>query len=146
MKSIETNVGIVHSFIESFWNAGNMEMVEHMLTEDYVDHAYIPGNREGLLNTAQVLHTAFPDQRSDVKQMIAQDDRVVVRLTMRGTHQGTFRGTEATHNPIEVNLYREYRLVDGKIAEHWALFDTAALLRQIGAELNEHNACKIKKD
>jgi predicted ester cyclase len=64
---------------------------------------------------------------------------------MSGTHQGNFRGTEATQNPIDVNLYREFRLIDGKISEHWALFDTASLFRQIGAELHEQPACQIKR-
>ncbi|MNV73979.1 SnoaL-like polyketide cyclase [compost metagenome] len=97
------------------------------------------------MNMAHLLHTAFPDQNSTVESIIGQGTLVVVRLRMTGTHLGVFRGTEASHNRVDVRLYREYRLEDGKIAEHWALFDTASLFRQIGAELNQQPACQIKK-
>ncbi|WP_027086909.1 ester cyclase [Cohnella panacarvi] len=141
--SMEDNVSIVRQFIQRFWNEGDLGCTERFLTEDYVDHAYIPGNVAGLKLTAGSLHAAFPDQSSVEESIIAQGDRVVVRLKLEGTHRGNFRGTEATQNRINVKVYREFRLANGRIAEHWALLDTAALLRQIGAELNEHPACRI---
>lgn len=141
--SVEQNIDLVRTFIQKFWNEGNLNCTEQYLTEDYVDHAYVPNNVDGLVNTASILHTAFPDQVSTVESIVAQDDRVVVRLRMTGTHEGVFRGTEASHQRIDVNLYREYRLEKGRIAEHWALFDTASLLRQIGAELHQQPVCKI---
>ncbi|WP_217593472.1 ester cyclase [Cohnella sp. GbtcB17] len=130
-------------FIERFWNEGDTASISLYLTDDYVDHAYEPGHMEGLLAMAERLRTAFPDQRSTVESVTTEGDRVVVRLRMKGTHLGTFRGKAATGLPIDAKLYREYRVADGRIAEHWALFDTATLLRQIGAELNEQPACRI---
>ncbi|MFE5319943.1 ester cyclase [Paenibacillus sp. NPDC056579] len=140
----ETNMETVRSFIQAFWNEGNLACTDQYITEDYEDHAYVPNNVIGLKETARVLHTAFPDQCSAVESIVAQGDRVVVRLAMTGTHLGLFRGTEATGNRVDVKVYREYRLVNGKIAEHWALFDTVSLLRQIGAELHQQPACRIK--
>jgi predicted ester cyclase len=55
----------------------------------------------------------------------------MVRLRLTGTHNGTFRTKDATGNKIDVRAVRWFRMVDGKIAEHWALLDTLALLRQI---------------
>ncbi|SFB55475.1 conserved hypothetical protein, steroid delta-isomerase-related [Cohnella sp. OV330] len=130
-------------FIERFWNAGDCSCISQCLTDDYLDHAYEPGNAEGLLAMAERLRTAFPDQRSTVESVTSEGDRVVVRLRMTGTHLGTFRGKAATGQPIDAKLYREYRISHGRIAEHWALFDTAALLRQIGAELSEQPACRV---
>ncbi|WP_246469514.1 ester cyclase [Cohnella nanjingensis] len=141
---MEKNKELVSAFVREFWNEGNLYCLERYLSADYIDHAYVPGNREGLAQMAGILRAAFPDQASAVESMVAQDDRVVVRLRLTGTHEGNFRGTEATFNPVDVKLYREYRIADGKIAEHWALLDTASLLRQIGAELNEQPACRIK--
>ncbi len=141
--SMEDNIRIVRQFIQKFWNEGDLGCAEQFLAEDYIDHAYVPGNVDGLKLTAGSLHTAFPDQVSVEESIVAQGDRVVARLRLEGTHKGSFRGTEATQNRIEVRVYREYRLANGRIAEHWALLDTASLLRQIGAELNEHPACRI---
>lgn len=143
--SIEQNMELVRTFIQKFWNEGKLTCTNQYLTEDYVDHAYEPKNVDGLVNMAGILHTAFPDQVSTVENIIVQDDRVVVRLNMTGTHEGVFRGTAASHQRIHVKLYREYRLAEGRIAEHWALFDTASLLRQIGAELHQQPACQINK-
>lgn len=131
------------AFISQFWNEGDPSSISRLLADDYRDHAYEPGNREGLLRMAQTLRTAFPDQQSAVESVTSAGDRVVVRLRMTGMHGGVFRGKEATGLPIDVKLYREYRIEAGRIAEHWALFDTAALLRQIGAELHEQPACRV---
>lgn len=138
------NSEVVRAFVKRFWNEGNLECVNELLTADYVDHAYVPGNKEGMLNMANILRTAFPDQTSTEESIVAEDNRVMIRLRMRGTHLGNFRGAEATGLPIDVRIYREYRLVDGQIAEHWALVDNASLLRQINVELNEQPACRIK--
>ncbi|MFD0671132.1 ester cyclase [Cohnella sp. GCM10027633] len=128
----EANKTLARQFIQGFWNEGESECAERLLAADYTDHAYQPGNKDGLLQMAGVLNAAFPDQSSTEESIVAFEDRVIVRLRMRGTHLGPFRGKEATNRPIDVQLYREFRIVDGRISEHWALFDTLALLRQIG--------------
>lgn len=134
---------IALAFIERFWNEGDSACAAASLTADYRDHAYEPGDASGLVKTAESLWRAFPDQRSVVESVTEAGDRVVVRLRMTGTHLGNFRGTEATGQPIDVKVYREFRIADGRIAEHWALLDTATLLRQIGADLNAHPACRL---
>ncbi|MFD2331193.1 ester cyclase [Cohnella sp. GCM10020058] len=142
-QEVPTPAAVARDFIERFWNEGDSACIAQYLTDDYLDHAYEPGNADGLLAMAERLRTAFPDQRSTVESVTAEGDRVVVRLRMKGTHLGTFRGKAATGLPIDAKLYREYRVANGRIAEHWALFDTATLLRQIGAELNEQPACRV---
>lgn len=145
MKQPNVNIEVVREFVSRFWNAGELACAQDLLSEDYVDHAYVPGNREGLLNMARMLNEAFPDQASQIESIVADESRVVIRQRLTGTHLGNFRGTEATNRPIDVRVYREYRVVGSRIAEHWALLDTATLLRQIGAELNELPACRIDR-
>jgi steroid delta-isomerase-like uncharacterized protein len=142
----QANIELVRDFIEAFWNQQKLDCIESVLTAYYIDHAYQPHTVDGLKQMAIVLNTAFPDQYSTINEIIAQGDKVMVRMIMRGTHLGEFRGTAPTGNRIEATIYREYVIRDGQIAEHWALFDTATLLRQIGAQLSFDNACKIKKD
>lgn len=145
MSQIKSNKEVIRSFINELWNEGDFTAADRFLTSDYVDHAYQPNDVHGLTTMVRALYSAFPDQHSSEDSIIVEGDRVITRLRMTGTHLGNFRGKEATHQPIDVRLYREYRLVDGKIAEHWALLDTATLLRQIGAELKEQPACQIKR-
>nr|WP_265333416.1 ester cyclase [Paenibacillus guangzhouensis] len=61
---------------------------------------------------------AFPDKAYTIEDIIGEGDRVLVRMTMRGTHQGVFYGHAPTERKTEVTLYREYRVADGRIAEH----------------------------
>ncbi|UJF34045.1 ester cyclase [Paenibacillus hexagrammi] len=144
-NQLEENKDLVRRFIEGFWNENRTELAATMLSTDYKDHAYTPGTKDGLIGMSRVLLAAFPDQQSSIQSIVGDGDRVVARLVLRGTHQGTFRGVEPTGLSVEVNLYREYRLEQGLIAEHWALFDTAALLSQIGGTLNQQTVCQIKR-
>ncbi len=138
----QTNTDIVRAFIESFWNGRDADSLHRFLTPDYVDHAYVPHTVDGLTGTAGDLSTALPDHRSAIEDVVAQGDKVVARMVLRGTHDGPFRDAPPTGNPVEVNVYRMYRLAGGKIADHWALLDTATLLRQIAAQPSPENACK----
>jgi steroid delta-isomerase-like uncharacterized protein len=125
---------LIDRFITEVWNAKNPEAADTFLTSDYVDHAYQPPNSEGLKQTILVTMSAFPDFEFTIEDSVAQGDTVVVRMIMRGTHSGPFRDTPATNKAVEVGVYRTFRIVDGKIAEHRGLLDTATLLRQISAE------------
>jgi steroid delta-isomerase-like uncharacterized protein len=127
----EKNAEIVRDFISEVWNAGDATAVDRYLTSDYIEHAYDPKGVAGLKAMVALLATAFPDQRSDLEDCVAQGDRVMVRIRLTGTHNGTFRTKEATGKKIDVRAVRWFRMVDGKIAEHWALLDTLALFRQI---------------
>ncbi|MDP6494453.1 MAG: ester cyclase, partial [Dehalococcoidia bacterium] len=69
-----------------------------------------------------------------VDQVTAEGDRVVLQITVTGTHKGTFLGIPATGRAISYPSMVTYRIRDGKIAETRAVFDQLALLRQIGAE------------
>jgi steroid delta-isomerase-like uncharacterized protein len=77
---------------------------------------------------------AFPDLVHNVDEVTAEGDRVVLQITVTGTHKGTFEGIAATGVSIRYPSMVTYRIRDGKIASTRAVFDTLALLRQLGAE------------
>jgi len=141
---ISANARLVADFIESFWNAKNETCLEQFIHSGYVDHAYQPADAAGLQAMLRQLSAAFPDHRQTVEQLVCEGDLVMVRLALHGTHQGEFRGTPATGLAVAAPMYRTFRLADGRIAEHWALFDLAGLLRQIGGSLDDHTACRIR--
>ena len=78
------------------------------------------------------LRVAFPDMQFTLQDLIASEDRVVVRWTMDGTHAGPLAGIPATGKRVQQRANVIYRLADGKIAEGWALMDQAGMLRQLG--------------
>ncbi|XOK65001.1 ester cyclase [Paenibacillus elgii] len=132
MQTMEQkNIETVTAFIEAFWNESDMECTDRFLSDDYQELAY--ESKEGLKRFARKILEAFPDKRYTVEEIIAQGEKVLVRMTVKGTHTGTFFGTAPTGNSIDVTLYRQYRVVDGKIAEHRGWIDMVTMWRQLQA-------------
>ncbi|MCC3374518.1 ester cyclase [Cohnella sp. REN36] len=130
MKTTEQqNIETVTAFIDSFWNRSDFDSTQEFLSEDYRELAY--QSREGLIQFAGKILEAFPDKVYRVEEIVAQDDKVLVRMTVKGTHQGVFFGTAPTGNVIDVTLYRQYRLDGGKIAEHRGWIDMVTMWSQI---------------
>ncbi|WP_409345365.1 ester cyclase [Paenibacillus sp. MBLB4367] len=130
MKTMEqSNMETVSEFIEAFWNQSELECVDRLLSADYQELSY--RSKEGLKQFAATILEAFPDKRYTVEEIIGQEDKVLVRMTVKGTHQGMFFGTTPTGNRIDVTLYRQYRVVDGKITEHRGWIDMVTMWHQI---------------
>jgi steroid delta-isomerase-like uncharacterized protein len=77
---------------------------------------------------------AFPDLHIAVDEMIAEDDRVFVRSTMTGTHDGEYKGIAPTGRNVATDCAEVFRLQDGKIVGYWCLTNVAGLMRQLTEE------------
>jgi predicted ester cyclase len=65
--------------------------------------------------------------------VIAEGDKVAIRYTSRGTHQGETGGLgPPTGRQIELGGIAVQRFEDGKIVEFWDRFDNLSLLQQLG--------------
>ena len=74
-------------------------------------------------------------ERQGDLRFIAEGDKVVARLTARGTHQGLFRGIPPTGRVVTWTGIRIFRIAEGKIVEHWANWDDLSLLKQLGGSV-----------
>jgi predicted ester cyclase len=134
--SLEANKAVVRRFVDEVVSEGRLEVLEEVVHPDYVDHAPDPGQVpgfEGFRQSLVALRRAFPDFHSFHEQMVAEGDMVAYREISRATHRGEFHGIAATGRRVEVEEMHIVRIADGKIAEHWALYDTLGMLRQLGA-------------
>jgi steroid delta-isomerase-like uncharacterized protein len=130
MKTIEqNNMETVTAFIEAFWNQSDLDCVDRFLSADYQELSY--HSKEGLKQFAAKILEAFPDKRYTVEEIIGQGEKVLVRMTVKGTHEGMFFGNAPTGNTIDVTLYRQYRVTGGKITEHRGWIDMVTMWRQI---------------
>lgn len=105
-------------------------------TADYRAHvpaAPAPLDHAGWGAFMQSFTTAFPDAQIAVGSSISERNLVATRWTITGTHHGTFQGVPASGRQITMEGVDFSRVVDGKIAEHWAQFDMIGLMQQIGA-------------
>jgi steroid delta-isomerase-like uncharacterized protein len=101
------------------------EWIAHSTQGDMTYEAFIQHN--------VAVMNAFPDFNCTVEEQIAEGDKVVIRLTMRGTHLGPYLGMPPTGKKIEVGGISIGRFADGKAIEGWLLTDTLGLMQQLGA-------------
>jgi steroid delta-isomerase-like uncharacterized protein len=78
------------------------------------------------------LRIAFHEMHFTLLDLIASDDRVVVRWTMDATHAGPLAGIPATGKRVQQSGTVIYRLENGRIAEVWAQMDRLGVLGQLG--------------
>jgi DNA-binding MarR family transcriptional regulator len=79
------------------------------------------------------LHRAFPDLRVTAEDVIAEGDKVVVRNSVTGTHQGEYMGVPPTGRSVTYDEIFIARFSDGRIAETWGVVDVLSQMRQLGA-------------
>lgn len=91
-----------------------------------------PINREELEQMLKMFYTAFPDLHHTFDDQIAEGDKVMLRLTFRGTHQGEFQGIPPTGKEIAITAIVVDRIEGGKIVEHWSNMDNLSLMQQLG--------------
>lgn len=92
-----------------------------------------PVDRDLLNTDLKMIVAAFPDLTSEVEDIVAEGDRVVLRNRLLGTHLGPLGAIAATGRTIAWDTVQILRVADGKIAEAWFVTDTLALLRGVDA-------------
>jgi steroid delta-isomerase-like uncharacterized protein len=133
-ESAQANVALVRESVEAF-NTGDMAKLLAVAAPDIVIHyAEMPEplrGRETWQQGYELVRRAFPDLRIRVDDLVAAGDKVALRLTLSGTHQGEFQGIPATGRTISYVSHEFYRVADGVFAEEWICSDMASLFRQL---------------
>lgn len=131
------NQAVIRSFVERI-NARDFDAAATLLTDGCVHHATGVGNGDLAGGQAwrrwmQSLSDAFPDRHLCIHALIAEGERVALRLTWTGTHLGDYGGIAPTGRRVEVNGISVFSMQDGRIAEQWIEQDILALHQQMGA-------------
>lgn len=133
MSSQETApLDIVDRYLKAF-NDRDEDALTDLLADDVVEHGIhkeLHGPDE-ILEFLNAHFETFPDYTGETDAMIAQDDTVAVRYTVRGTHTGEYRDVEPTGHTVEWTGMAMYRIEDGRIAEIWLEEDRLGLLEQL---------------
>ena len=128
--SSEQNKAVVRQLIEDVFNQGQMALMDDLLTADFVEHEELPpempAGREGV-------NEAFPDFQATIEDIIAEGDKVVIRMTWSGTQEGAFMGIPASGKRFTMPVIDIFLMAGGKIAEHWGLTDMMGMMQQLGA-------------
>jgi steroid delta-isomerase-like uncharacterized protein len=132
--STDENTALVRRFIKEVFEEGNVASVDELVSDDFAPHTY-PGttDREGLKLAMDRVSKGISDARFRIDDVIAEGDRVVVRLTSGATQTGEFMGIPPSGKRYEIEEIHIFRVRDGRITEHWHQFDQLGMMRQLGA-------------
>ena len=129
--SLEENKAIVRRMIEAY-NKHNLDWFDEFIAPDYFDHTN-QVDREGVKQLFNMGFTGFPDWHEAIDDIIAEGDKVWLRLTYTGTHTGEFFGLPPTGNKVTMTAVAIYRIANGKLVEGWFINDGLDMFKQIGA-------------
>jgi steroid delta-isomerase-like uncharacterized protein len=133
--SAEENKALIRRFVD-FIDQGKVDEAVQLTAPDVIFH--YPGGDDvvgqaALQERAQMLLSAFPDLKHIFEDLFAVDDKVVVRYTIRGTHQGELKGMAPTGHQVTFTAISIYIVSGGDLSEAWIESDQLGLVGQLGA-------------
>lgn len=137
MTDVAKNKELMKSWVGAF-NEKDVDRLLTYLADDYVNHAAIPEarHREGQRVLFAKLWKAMPDMKYTLEDSFGEGDRVVCRVTMKGTQTGPLEfknaAAPATGREVVTEQIHVFRVANGKLAEHWAGRDDIGMMRQLG--------------
>ena len=123
-RNTEANKALVRRVYDAF-NSGGVDLLDEAVAADFEDHDPMPNQTPGLVGLKQAVglfRAAFPDGEMTVEEILADNDKVIARVTLRGTQTGEFFGQPATGRVVIAEGIDVYRISDGKISEGWSRF------------------------
>ncbi len=121
--SLEENKRVVRAFIEA-QNEGDVAALRELMAPDFVDHSVLPGqgpSREAYIQGVAEDNAAFSDARLIVEEQLAEGDKVMTRLSVRGQHdKATFTDVAPTGATLDTTAITINRVVDGRVAAEWS--------------------------
>lgn len=132
------NKQIVIQALTEIWQNGNIEKIHKFYRPDFVNHTLKADQVQSLEREKQSVvkfRTAFSNFKVIIEDILASEDKVILRGGWQGIHTGNFGNMAPTDKQVTVGEIAIFRLVDGQIAELWASTDQLGLLRQLGVSI-----------
>lgn len=117
----ENNKRLVRLVFEQSINQKNLELVDTLFSVHFIDHSTPEqmAGTQGVKDYFAEIYAGFPDMQVTVDDVIAEEDRVAVRTTWRGTHLGTYEQRAASGQQVTRTMLQIFRIVDDRIVEEW---------------------------
>ncbi len=131
----QKNKEVVYQFFEAFDRQDTERMGQLVSSTNYFFHfiGMPPMDWNAHKQLIHAIVRAFPDFHHKLDDMVAEGDKVAVRFTITGTHQGEFQRIESTGKQVYFGGMDLLTVVDGKITEEWVVVDMMGWMQQIGA-------------
>jgi steroid delta-isomerase-like uncharacterized protein len=134
--SVERNRAVIRRFYDELWNQWNLDVADEIVAP----HVRFRGSLgttlvgvDAFKSYVEEVRAAFPDFQNQVDDLIAEDDKVVTRMTWSGTHRGKLFGIPATGRRLTYVGAGIFQLRDAEIQDAWIVGDTQELWRTLRA-------------
>ena len=133
--TLDDNKVLVRRFIDEIFVQGRSQAVDELLADDFVGHTWPSTGHPKADLKAAIGRTskALANPRFTIDDMIAEGDRVAVRLTAQATQVGEFMRMPPSGKTYTIGEIHIFRVEAGKVAEHWHQFDQMGMMTQLGA-------------
>jgi predicted ester cyclase len=129
------NKALVRRYVEEFVDRSNFDLSDEIFAPNFVRHDAGPDQVprvEDLKHFFAMLHSGFPGFQSTIEDLLSEGDKVVLRFTFHGTHQGEFMGIAPTGKEVTMSGIDILRIAEGKIVEMWNQEDVLGMMQQLG--------------
>ena len=131
---IEARKALVRRYYDEMWNRWNFVVADELISESIRFRGSLGmtvNGRDGFKEYMRTVQRAFPDFHNKIEELIAEDDKVVARLTYSGTHRGELFGIAPTDRRVAYCGIAIFRVSEGSVAEGYVLGDTRAIVKQL---------------
>ncbi|MCE7081115.1 ester cyclase [Streptomyces sp. ST2-7A] len=114
------------------WNRWELKGIIDHWADDVVHYSEDqPVDTGEMITRMEAGLRAFPDLRLDVRSILAEGDRVSLRITITATHRGPFGDLPPTNKRVCWHIVEELRFKDGKVVEHWDVMNYLPMLKAL---------------
>lgn len=134
-----SNKDIVRRIVEEIWNQGDIDLIDDLYSEDFVDHSIehsslfnVKNHREGFKELVRAARAGLTGFTATIEELIAETDRVAARVVASGVHSGLFMNIPATGKRVDLSDYHFFRIDNGRVREHWNQYNSLEIMQQLG--------------
>ena len=126
MNQQEKNKQLIYIFYDELnWAKRHGEKAFIAIAKRYTED-------QKLLDHLAFFQNGFPNASRVIEEMMAERDRVFVRETFMGRHEGKIEGIPATQKMIETTFAICYTIRNDRILDFWAIANELDFLEQLG--------------
>ena len=121
-------------YFEEVLNDRKLDVLDDIFTSDFVNEVtgFPPViGIDAMRNVVQSILDGFPDCHSTIEDIMAVDDKVIVRWAMTGTHHGVFQNIAPTGKTMNVGGILIDVIEQQKIRKRWAYNSFPSFIQQL---------------
>ena len=118
----EANKALMRRLFEEGFHSGKLAVVDEIFYPNFVDRSTPeqPPGTKGVKDYISMVRTGFLNISITIEDLVAEEERVVVRTTWRGTHLGEYEGIAPTGKQVTRSMIQIFHVKDGKLLEEWS--------------------------